>query len=51
MKVPDWVDIVKLGRHKELAPKHEDWYYIRAGEINLLFIEIKDCRKSRFFIF
>ena len=32
MKVPDWTDLVKLGRFKELAPYDEDWYYIRAGE-------------------
>ena len=36
MKVPDWVDIVKLGKFNELAPYDEDWYYIRAGE-NYLF--------------
>ncbi|GFO10961.1 40S ribosomal protein s19 [Plakobranchus ocellatus] len=31
VKVPEWADIVKLGRHKELSPYDEDWYYIRAG--------------------
>lgn len=32
LKVPDWVDIVKLGKHKELAPSDENWFYIRAGK-------------------
>lgn len=31
LKVPDWVDLVKLGKHKELAPSDENWFYIRAG--------------------
>ena len=30
--VPKWVDVVKTGVHKELAPYDPDWYYIRAGE-------------------
>jgi len=29
--VPKWVDLVKTGVHKELAPYDPDWYYIRAG--------------------
>lgn len=29
--VPKWVDIVKTGVHKELAPYSPDWYFIRAG--------------------
>jgi small subunit ribosomal protein S19e len=33
LKVPDWVDIVKTGVHKELAPVDEDWYYIRCAAI------------------
>ena len=32
IKLPDYVDYVKTGRHKELAPYDKDWYYIRAGE-------------------
>jgi len=32
LKVPDWVDIVKLAKHKELAPCDENWFYVRAGE-------------------
>ncbi|KAG8009919.1 40S ribosomal protein S19, partial [Nibea albiflora] len=31
LKVPDWVDLVKLGKHKELAPSDENWFYIRAA--------------------
>jgi len=33
LKVPDWVDIVKNGKHKELAPYNEDWYYVRAASV------------------
>jgi len=33
LKIPDWVDIVKTGVHKELAPYEEDWYYTRAASI------------------
>ena len=33
MKVPEWVDIVKTGKHKELAPFDSDWYYIRAASV------------------
>uniref|UniRef100_A0A3P9NBR1 Small ribosomal subunit protein eS19 n=1 Tax=Poecilia reticulata TaxID=8081 RepID=A0A3P9NBR1_POERE len=35
LKVPDWVDLVKLGKHKELSPSDENWFYIRAGNSNL----------------
>nr|AFM85712.1 40S ribosomal protein S19 isoform 1 [Callorhinchus milii]AFM85948.1 40S ribosomal protein S19 isoform 1 [Callorhinchus milii]AFM85978.1 40S ribosomal protein S19 isoform 1 [Callorhinchus milii]AFM86035.1 40S ribosomal protein S19 isoform 1 [Callorhinchus milii]AFM86142.1 40S ribosomal protein S19 isoform 1 [Callorhinchus milii] len=31
LKVPDWVDTVKLGKHKELAPYDENWFYTRAA--------------------
>ena len=31
IKLPQWVDIVKTGAYKELAPYDPDWYYIRAG--------------------
>ncbi|XP_012673626.2 40S ribosomal protein S19 isoform X1 [Clupea harengus] len=31
VKVPDWVDIVKLARFKELAPFDDNWFYIRAA--------------------
>jgi len=29
--VPKWVDLVKTGVHKELAPYDPDWYFVRAG--------------------
>lgn len=31
LNVPEWVDIVKTGTAKELAPYDRDWFYIRAG--------------------
>ena len=31
--LPKWVDIVKTGKHKELAPYNPDWYYIRAASM------------------
>jgi small subunit ribosomal protein S19e len=31
--VPKWVDIVKTGVSRELAPYDPDWYYIRAGRM------------------
>lgn len=34
--VPKWVDVVKTGVHKELAPYDPDWYFIRAGILILL---------------
>uniref|UniRef100_A0A8C6YE67 Small ribosomal subunit protein eS19 n=1 Tax=Naja naja TaxID=35670 RepID=A0A8C6YE67_NAJNA len=30
LQVPEWVDIVKLAKHKELAPYDENWFYTRA---------------------
>ncbi|CAD7688006.1 unnamed protein product [Nyctereutes procyonoides] len=30
-KVPEWVDTVKLAKHKELAPYDENWLYTRAA--------------------
>lgn len=32
MQLPTWVDTVKTGAYKQLAPYNEDWYYVRAGE-------------------
>jgi hypothetical protein len=29
--LPKWVDIVKTGAFKELAPYDADWFYIRCG--------------------
>lgn len=37
MELPHWTDIVKTGKLKELAPYDPDWYYIRAGNVLLLF--------------
>ncbi|KAG4303389.1 hypothetical protein PCANB_000272 [Pneumocystis canis] len=33
LEVPTWVDIVKTGHSKELAPYNPDWFYIRAAAI------------------
>jgi ribosomal protein S19E (S16A) len=33
MELPEWTDIVKTAKFKELAPYDPDWYYIRAGEL------------------
>jgi small subunit ribosomal protein S19e len=32
MQIPNWVDTVKTGSYKELAPYDPDWYYVRAGK-------------------
>lgn len=33
MRVPEWVDLVKSARFKELAPYDPDWYYIRCAAL------------------
>ncbi|KAF7058395.1 hypothetical protein CFC21_065464 [Triticum aestivum] len=33
MELPEWVDIVKTARFKELPPSDADWYYIRAASM------------------
>merc|ERR1740128_536677 len=33
MAVPEWVDIVKTGIAKELAPYDEDWFYTRTASV------------------
>merc|ERR1712228_196266 len=33
VKVPDWSDLVKTARFKELAPYDDDWYYTRVAAI------------------
>uniref|UniRef100_A0A2L2Y3J0 Ribosomal protein S19 n=1 Tax=Parasteatoda tepidariorum TaxID=114398 RepID=A0A2L2Y3J0_PARTP len=33
LKVPEWVDVVKTGMHKELAPYDEDWFYTRCASV------------------
>lgn len=40
MELPEWVDIVKTARFKELPPYDPDWYYIRAGKRSCLFAKI-----------
>jgi len=31
IELPRWVDFVKTGINRELAPYDEDWFYVRAG--------------------
>ena len=31
LEIPKWVDVVKTGTFKELAPYDPDWFYVRAG--------------------
>ncbi|KAJ9525301.1 hypothetical protein QJQ45_020838 [Haematococcus lacustris] len=33
LHLPTWVDVVKTGKFKELAPYDEDWYFVRAASI------------------
>lgn len=33
LEVPTWVDLVKTGAYKELAPYDPDWFYVRAAAI------------------
>ncbi|RKP11034.1 40S ribosomal protein S19-A [Thamnocephalis sphaerospora] len=33
VEVPKWVDLVKTGSYKELAPYDPDWFYIHAASI------------------
>ncbi|KAI3641245.1 hypothetical protein MIR68_000717 [Amoeboaphelidium protococcarum] len=33
LEVPKWVDLVKTGIHKELAPQDPDWYYHRVAAV------------------
>ncbi|KAK0439809.1 ribosomal protein S19e [Armillaria borealis] len=33
LEVPTWVDLVKTGHFKELAPYDPDWYYVRAAAV------------------
>jgi len=33
MAVPEWVDIVKTGIAKELAPYDEDWFFTRTASV------------------
>ncbi len=40
LEVPIWVDIVKTGSFKELAPYDPDWYYTRAGAFTKLLLTL-----------
>ncbi|CAK9303936.1 unnamed protein product [Gordionus sp. m RMFG-2023] len=33
IKLPEFVDHVKLAKHNELAPINDDWFYIRAASM------------------
>ncbi|CDS05217.1 Putative 40S ribosomal protein S19-A [Lichtheimia ramosa] len=33
LEIPKWVDIVKTGTHKELAPYDPDWFFVRAASV------------------
>jgi small subunit ribosomal protein S19e len=33
LEVPKWVDLVKTGTFKELAPYDPDWYFVRAASV------------------
>ncbi|KAI8812160.1 40S ribosomal protein S19-A [Cladochytrium replicatum] len=33
LEVPKWVDVVKTGTFKELAPYDPDWFYVRAAAV------------------
>lgn len=33
LEIPKWVDLVKTGTYKELAPYDPDWFYVHAGII------------------
>jgi len=33
LEIPVWVDLVKTGTFKELAPYDPDWYFVRAAAI------------------
>lgn len=36
LEVPKWVDLVKTGTFKELAPYDPDWYFVRAGKMTCI---------------
>lgn len=43
MQLPNWVDLVKTGAFKELAPYDADWYYVRAGALRLRLCLLAAC--------
>lgn len=36
LEVPAWVDVIKTGKAKELAPYDPDWFYTRVGRVVVL---------------
>lgn len=44
LELPSWVDIVKTGSYKELAPYDPDWFYVRAGELGQPGFGANSCR-------
>ena len=43
VELPSWVDLVKTGVAKELAPYDQDWYYTRCGECCFYLLVCVDC--------
>ena len=41
LEIPEWVDVVKTAKCKELAPMDPNWFYIRAAAIarKVIFIQ------------
>ena len=33
LEIPEWVDVVKTGKCKELSPMDPNWFYVRAAAI------------------
>ncbi|KAK3876975.1 hypothetical protein Pcinc_018264 [Petrolisthes cinctipes] len=33
VRVPEWADLVKTAKYKELAPYDDDWYYTRVAAV------------------
>ncbi|XP_055536012.1 40S ribosomal protein S19a isoform X1 [Wyeomyia smithii] len=33
LKVPDYIDLIKTAKYKELAPTDPDWFYVRCASI------------------
>ncbi|KAI3413434.1 40S ribosomal protein S19G [Globodera pallida] len=52
IKLPDWVDLVKLGKNKELAPINPDWYYVRVASMaRRLYIRSPTARPRNFILY
>ena len=46
LEIPTWVDLVKTGSQKELAPYDPDWFYVRAGE-SIWMLQVKGLSRIR----